>query len=415
MDTTPYIESCIYNLAEFTDKHNPYTRLVFSEEYKAARKWLSAEFERLGCKVFRDHAGNLKGVLASESKFAKRVIIGSHLDTVFCGGRFDGIAGVVAGLAVLKSLNDNLVKLPFDIEIYDFLGEELNEWNTSCIGTRGLTGKLNSDVLHRKNTKGELLIDKISNEGGNPDLLLRNETDTENVLASFELHIEQGSQLQNTKTHLGIVNSIPSISRHMISIDGEAGHSGTIQMKDRSDALVAAAELIVVVSNKAKSIASHDKKHFVATIGYLKLQPNAATIIPSQVNMLMDLRAEDADKRDQFLNFVKLKSSEIQDKVQVSISIEEKAFTSGVLMNSNLNLLLKEVTSSLGFSSTDMASGAGHDAGHIAKVAPACLIFVPCLDGRSHCPEEFARAEDISRGAVAIEEAVTRLARLNTV
>ena len=152
-----FIKQKIDDLEKITDQDNPYTRIVFSEKFYEARSWLKNEYQKLGLKVSTDEAGNLIGILNSKTDTDKVVIIGSHIDTVPSGGRFDGIAGVVAALCVVKYINENNINLPFNLAIYDYLGEELNDWSISCIGTRGLIGALNEDILSRSNSSGNIL------------------------------------------------------------------------------------------------------------------------------------------------------------------------------------------------------------------------------------------------------------------
>ena len=410
MSKYKYIEKCINQFSEFTNKESPYTRHVFSADFKAARTWLCNELKLLGCEVARDYAGNLKGILKTSEDSAKRVLIGSHLDTVFNGGRYDGIAGVVAGLSIIKSFEEDGINLPFDLEIYDYLGEELNEWNTSCVGTRGLTGQLTEEMLSRTNGDGEKLIDKIIEEGGEAKHLFEGLIRLDNIIGSFELHIEQGSILQNSKTKIGIVNSIPTISRHKISIIGQAGHTGTTSMADRKDALVSGAALIEFINTCAKEMSCKSNRHFVATVGKIDVFPNAVTIIPSSVEMLLDLRVVDSNLRKQFLQLLGKECLSRENKDGVSIDIQQVAFSKYVEMDKQLNSLIQHCAKIRGLSAIHMDSGAGHDTAHLAKFIPASLIFIPCLDGHSHCPEEFAEIDDIVNGANIIETAILKMA-----
>ena len=164
-----YIERCVNELAEITEQDSPYTRLVFSQEFDKAREWLRFEFEKLDLTGRTDNAGNLIGSYRSGELTDKKVMIGSHLDTVKSGGRFDGVAGIVASLAILKEFRENNVQFPFDIELYDYLGEELNDWNTSCLGTRAMTGLLDDEILRRTDGAGRVLKNEIDRVGGNSD------------------------------------------------------------------------------------------------------------------------------------------------------------------------------------------------------------------------------------------------------
>ena len=149
---TSFIRQKIDDLEKMTDQDNPYTRIVFSDKFYEARSWLKNQYQKLGLLVSTDDAGNLIGLLKSKIDTHKVVIIGSHIDTVPSGGRYDGIAGVVAALCVVKHINENNINLPFNLAVYDYLGEELNDWSISCIGTRGMIGALNEDILSRSNS-----------------------------------------------------------------------------------------------------------------------------------------------------------------------------------------------------------------------------------------------------------------------
>ena len=405
-----YIERCVNELAEITEQDSPYTRLVFSQEFDKAREWLRFEFEKLDLTVRTDNAGNLIGSYKSGELTDKRVMIGSHLDTVKSGGRFDGVAGIVASLAILKDFKENNVQLPFDIELYDYLGEELNDWNTSCLGTRAMTGLLDDEILRRKDGAGRVLKDEIDRVGGNSDKLGERFECFANVIACFELHIEQGRVLERTEKDIGIVKSIPSISRHSIQINGRAGHSGTTLMNERKDALVGASQLITFINNEAAKISGEANRHFVATIGKIDNYPNAATIIPSKVEMLLDLRVVDVNHREEFLNRLRAEVEAVSVSKEISVKFCDVAYSPFVELNQDLNSLIEKSIRAEGHSYVYMDSGAGHDTAHLARVAPASMIFIACKDGLSHCPEEYALIEDIQKGAEVISRSILGLA-----
>ena len=146
-----FIQKRISELEKITEQDQPYTRLVFSKEFYEGRSWLNKQYKSLGLSISTDEAGNLIGLLKTHNKTDKVVLIGSHIDTVPSGGRYDGIAGVVSALCVMNHVITNNINLPFNLAIYDYLGEELNDWGTSCIGSRGIAGVLNEEILSRKN------------------------------------------------------------------------------------------------------------------------------------------------------------------------------------------------------------------------------------------------------------------------
>ena len=408
-----FIEKGINELAKLTEPNRPYTRLVFSNEFYQAREWLHKEYLSLGLSISTDEAGNLIGLLESKLNTDNVVIIGSHLDTVPAGGRYDGIAGVVSGLNVIKYIIEKNIELPFNLAVYDYLGEELNSWGVSCIGARGIGGFLNKDILNRVDSYGRVLSQEIDKIGGNSNLLSAPLSKIKNIVACLELHIEQGKVLEKNNLEIGIVRSIPNISRHNVIIKGQAGHSGTVLMNERVDALVVASELIIYVNSIALEISMESNSHFVATVGKINVYPNSATIIPGVIDLTIDLRSVSDIAREKFLDGIKNKLIFLEKKYECELHINDLAFAPYVEMDKNINLLFKKSCNDFNLSSKLMDSGAGHDTAHLARVAPASMIFVPCKDGLSHCPEELAKLDDIAKGTAVITKLVLGLAKIN--
>jgi N-carbamoyl-L-amino-acid hydrolase len=315
---TARIAAAIDKLASFTEADRPYTRLVFSPEFDAARNWLADAFVSAGLDCHIDSGGNLIGTRPANLELVNlkraslemadggragraKVLIGSHIDTVPAGGRFDGIAGVIAALEVVHYLNDHQIELPFDLEIVDYLGEELNVWGTSCLGSRHMAGLLTPEVLGRVDADGRQLANEITRIGGSNLGYNKVRSDADQILACLELHIEQAKLLETQGHDIGIVTAIPGIYRYGISIKGQAGHSGTTPMDDRQDALVAAADIIQAINGLASDIARDENQHFVATIGKIEVFPNGAAIVPGQVEMTLDMRSASAHAKSAFL------------------------------------------------------------------------------------------------------------------
>ena len=408
-----FIEKGINELAKLTEPNRPYTRLVFSNEFYQAREWLHKEYLSLGLSISTDEAGNLIGLLESKLNTDNVVIIGSHLDTVPAGGRYDGIAGVVSALNVIKYIIEKNIELPFNLAVYDYLGEELNSWGVSCIGARGIGGFLNKDILNRVDSYGRVLSQEIDKIGGNSNLLSAPLSKIKNIVACLELHIEQGKVLEKNNIEIGIVRSIPNISRHNVIIKGQAGHSGTVLMNERVDALVVASELIIYVNSIALEISLESNSHFVATVGKINVYPNSATIIPGVIDLTIDLRSVSDIAREKFLDGIKNKLIFLEKKYECELHINDLAFAPYVEMDKNINLLFKKSCNYFNLSSKLMDSGAGHDTAHLARVAPASMIFVPCKGGLSHCPEELAKLDDIAKGTAVITKLVLGLAKIN--
>jgi N-carbamoyl-L-amino-acid hydrolase len=405
----------IDQLAVLTETDRPYTRLVFSPEYDQARNWLQSKFTALGLACNIDTGGNLIGRReatnrSSSDQASQIVILGSHIDTVPQGGRFDGIAGVVAALEVVHYLNDQSIELPFDLEIVDFLGEELNEWGLSCLGSRHMAGLITREMLDRVDSNGRVLGDEIARIGGTNRPSETGRDDAGLIQACLELHIEQAKTLEAAHVDIGVVTAIPGIYRYSIKIVGAAGHSGTTKMAERQDALVAAADIIKAVSALANDIAMRNNQHFVATIGRISVLPNAAAVVPGAVEMTLDLRAASHSAQVDFLTGLNDQIAITKQMRHCAIALTQLAGAKLAKMAPELRDILTKTTKELGLSVMDITSGAGHDTAHLSRFAPAAMIFIPCLDGLSHCPQEYASSEAIAKGAAVLTQTILALA-----
>ena len=413
LSQTTRITDTIDQLATFTEPERPHTRLVFSSEFEQARLWLRETFVAAGLSCHVDAGGNLVGVLKArtDEPCPDKVLLGSHIDTVPAGGRFDGIAGVAAALEVVHYLNTNEIKLPFDLEIVDYLGEELNVWGTSCLGSRHMAGLITSEMLERVDPDGRKLGTEIARIGGSGGASEEPRSDASQIIACLELHIEQAKSLEKQNLDVGIVTSIPGIYRYSISITGQAGHSGTTTMTERRDALVAAADIIQGVSAIANQIAGADNQHFAATIGKIDVFPNGAAIVPGQVEATLDLRAASDHSRLNFFAEFENLCTQASKSRNCEINIKQLAAAAAAPMNDELMNLLATAAVKTGVSATKISGGAGHDTAHLSRFAPAGMIFIPCRDGLSHCPEEFTTSEAIAKGSLVLIGCVLELAK----
>ena len=405
------IAAGVDQLAAMTEPDRPYTRLVFSPEFDAGRRWLEDQFKAAGLVCNIDAGGSLIGIRAGNGAEPRRkLIIGSHIDTVPAGGRFDGIAGVLAALEIVHYLNDHDMTLPFDLEIVDFLGEELNVWGTSCLGSRHMAGLVTAEMLGRTDQDGRCLGVEIARIGGSGKPSDGVRGDADQILGCFELHIEQAKTLQERSVDIGLVTEIPSIYRYGIKVTGQAGHSGTTVMDGRRDALVAAADIITAVSDLAGRIAAEDNRHFVATIGKIDVFPNGAAIVPGRAEMTLDLRAASDNARLRFEAALDKLIEQISMTRHCQISRDQLAAAAVAPMDKNLISILADQSAKLGLTAMPISSGAGHDTAHLSRFAPAAMIFIPCHDGLSHCPEEFTSSDSIARGAAVLVRSVLALA-----
>lgn len=384
-------------LAAITDPGRPWTRRSFTPRFDEGRAWLAGAFARAGLAVATDAGGNLIGTRAGTDPAAGTILIGSHSDTVPDGGRFDGVAGVVVALEIARALDDHGIRLRHDLQIVDFLAEEVSAYGVSCIGSRAMAGVLPPEWL-ALTQDGRDLAQAIRDVGGDPDTPFCRD----DIRACLELHIEQGPVLEDSGTDLGLVTAIAGIERVEIVLTGRPDHAGTAPMDRRADALVAAAALVSDIDAEAKARAG--RTHFTATVGEFSIEPGAANVVPGRARLLIDARAADRPEMEDFLAWIQRRLATLPD----GIAAQSRLLSDNrpTPMDAGLLDLLAASADRIGASHQRMVSGAGHDAAFLARIAPTAMVFVPCRDGRSHCPEEWADFDDIALGAEVMADAV---------
>jgi N-carbamoyl-L-amino-acid hydrolase len=393
-------------LAAITDQQRPYTRRSFSQLFLEGRAWLRHRFAAAGLKVRIDPGGNLIGRMEGSDPALPAIVLGSHSDTVPSGGRFDGVAGLVAALEVMRALGAGH-RLRHAVEVVDFLAEEPSEFGVSCVGSRAMAGLLPPDMLDYTAPNGERLGDAIDRVGGATQRLAA--AGRSDIAAYFELHIEQGVVLESKQIDVGVVTAIVGIARLEVVFQGAADHAGTTPMPLRRDALVAAARAIAWAAERASSLAAAGRGHFVATAGIVEVEPNAANVVPGRARVVFDIRAEDRALSQQFI--AELDGS--TGTIAKECTVERARFallsdTAPVACDARLGDALARSAARLGLSVLRLASGAGHDAAFIARIAPSAMVFVPCRGGKSHTPEEWADPSALAAGAAVLFE-TTRL------
>lgn len=394
----------LMELGAITDPQRPWTRRSFSPLFLEGRQWLRARFEQLGLEAHIDAAGNLLGRLEGSDPDAGCIMIGSHSDSVPGGGRFDGIAGVIAGLEVVASLRDAKRKLRHRIEVIDFLAEEPSEYGVSCIGSRGISGFLDATQLNRTNAAGESLQQAMCRIGAAPDQLAG--AVRRDVKAFYELHIEQGAVLESAALDLGIVRGIVGINRVAVNFKGQAAHAGTTPMALRRDALVAAAALVGEVNQRALALSNGDA-YFVATAGQINVLPNATNVVPGEATVVFDIRSSEQTLLDRFFHDLHDAAQAISSAHRVELSnFERLSNTAPTVCDVKLMAHLRQSALSLNYRVMDMTSGAGHDCAFMTHIAPSAMVFVPSRDGKSHCPEEWTEPAQLAAGVATLYDAV---------
>ena len=366
---------------------------------------LTAWMRRLGMDVSVDAAGNIRGLYAASgpSRSAPRLLIGSHLDTVPNAGAFDGVLGVVLGVALIELLGG--VRFPFAIEIVGFSEEEGVRFGTPFIGSRALAGTLDDALLERRDASGASVRDTIRAFGLDP-ALMEDARAPDNTLGYLELHIEQGPVLDTLGLPLGIVNAIVGQSRFDVVFGGRAGHAGTTPMDARRDALAGAAEWVTAVEREAASTPG-----LVATVGRLTVEPGASNVIAGRCLASLDVRHADDASRAAAVRRLTGCAGEIAARRHLEATCELRLDQPAVAMDPALVDLLERSVRQSGFPVHRMACGAGHDAMIMAARMPAAMLLVRSPGGISHHPEEAVVEDDVAVALAVARRCLDELAR----
>jgi allantoate deiminase len=393
------------DLARITDEPGRLTRTFASPAMRRANSLVGAWMREAGLKTRVDAIGNLIGHYAGQKPGAKILLLGSHLDTVRQAGKFDGALGVLLGIACVKKLHRQKVRLPFAIEVVGFADEEGVRYQTAYLGSKVLAGCFDERDLRRKDANDIALADAIKRFGGNPAKLKSARLNPQNLLGYVEAHIEQGPVLEQRNLAVGVVTAIAGQSRFNLSFAGCAGHAGTVPMNLRRDALCAAAEFIVAVEKFARKT-----NGLVATVGQIHAEPGASNVIPGSAMLTLDVRHR--------MDSVRLTSGAALQKLarriagarQMKVVWQPVQQTASVPCPPQLSRCLKRAVKSHQREVVTLPSGAGHDAAVMARITPAAMLFVRCKGGVSHHPDESVSHQDVRVAVEVLNDFLRRLA-----
>jgi len=394
-------------------------RPTFSEAHLAARRWFREQIENSGLEFRTDGVGNHSAIFAQsgavgevEARTKQTFLLGSHLDSVPNGGRFDGALGVMAAFEVLRTIKDAGLSLKaraeplrsVNLEAIDFTDEEGTL--VGLLGSAALTGHLHPDLLQNPRGGREALVDGMKRAGLSEESMLSAARPKESLAGYLELHIEQGKRLERAGTNIGIVSAIVGIWSYRLSFIGRADHAGTTTMDDRLDASLGASAFTLA----AHEIVKRDFPNCVVNVGNMEFVPGAFNIVPARVDVSLEFRSPDEEEFKRLDSVLLERAQEEAKRFGLELKVDFLGKHSPSLMNDQVQSAFAEACNDLGLSHVSLTSGAGHDGQSFDGLCPVGMIFVPSKDGASHSPREFTEWEDCVNGANVLLQTALRLA-----
>lgn len=382
-------------------KNNGVTRLALSEEDLRARDYYCKCCKELGMSVVFDDMGNIYATLEGVDNSKPPIVIGSHLDSVKKGGRFDGALGVIAGLEVARTLVEHNMKLRVPLTIMNITNEEGARFEPSMMSSGVLSGKFDkATMLAKKDVNGITFEEALNQSGyvGNIEARVKEAT------AFLELHIEQGPILERENLPVGVVESVLGMVCYEFVVNGESDHAGTTPMDMRKDALFAATNMIMEARKKLSAL----DNDLVFTMGRMNAYPNIHTVIPNKVVFTLEARHKDPAIIQKVEEII-VGLTNITENEGCTIQAEKQWDRKTVFFNEGLCNKVEAACQSLGYPYKRMDSGAGHDAQFLASYIPTVMVFVRSINGKSHCEEELTTWEDCEKGVNVLLETVLSL------
>jgi len=355
------------------------TREAFTDSYYDAERFVISIMKDTGLSVRTDGFGNIYGQIEGQ-QINPKVLVGSHIDTVPEGGKFDGALGVLGAIECLRTMKENGIIPKYSIEVVVFNAEEGGKLG-GTFGSRGIIGKvdLENPLIKEAITEVDLNVEEIK----------KSILDIKNTKCYLEMHIEQGGILEEINIPIGIVTGIVNIERFKVTVKGQTNHSGTTPMHMRDDALVKACSFV----EKIHQLSKEKGEGFVGTVGKLEVIPGAINVIPGQVDFYIEFRSADDEKLQKSEKEIKEFANDLGN-TEVQIHTKKR----GVILNTDIQKQIEESCKKLNYKYKYIQSGAGHDAATLGSVVPAAMIFIPSVGGISHSKNEYSTWEDIEKG-----------------
>ena len=376
-------------------------RLAFSDQDWRVRDFLMSRLESLGLPLKVDAFGNVIAHWQGSNADAPTVLIGSHTDSVPRGGQFDGMAGILAAIEAVQSLQEDGFTPECSIDIVLFMCEESSRFGVATLGSHAMRGLLSAKRLH----------DVLKARGLDPDNV-PNQKFTTPLKAFLELHIEQGAVLENAECPLSIVTGISAPSRFNLTIHGTAGHSGATPMADRHDGLCAAAEIILATEAAAKAASDTP---IVATIGSVNVLPGVMNVIPGEVTLGLDVRSIYNDAKQAVSAAILAKAEKICQARDIPLTITKLSEEKPLMISQAMISAMETVANEEHFPYMTLPSGAGHDAMNWGDYTEVGMIFIPCRHGISHNPDEEINMDDLVLGTQYLEALLKKISHTDFV
>lgn len=375
-------------------------RTYLSTAHAQANKITEGWINEAGMRSWQDAVGNIWGRYPCQDAHAPALIIGSHLDSVVDAGKYDGILGVLLGIELASFLNENNVDLPFHLDVVGFCDEEGVRFGATLLGSLAICGKWQPDWIELTDANGISLAEAMTEFGLDPENISAAMREPETVRGFLEVHIEQGPLLEKRGFPVGVVTDIAGARRFSFVVEGKAGHSGTVPMFMRRDALLGASQCIQLVEQATKRF------DVLATVGDITCEPGAVNVIPGNVQFLLDIRSAKDTVRDRALEWLMRSMRSNCERRGLSIDHVEIHSADAVACDSRWQRLLENAMRDSDIEVNSLASGAGHDAMAMIGYTPMGMLFVRCEDGISHHPDEAIITADVACALEVLTRAV---------
>jgi allantoate deiminase len=392
-------EAMIETLGAISAEPDRLVRLFLTPEHRRAADLTAQWMREAGMEVTEDALGTVRGRYSAEGDGTRRLLVGSHLDSVIDAGKYDGPFGVIAGILAVDHFARAGRRLAVGIDVLAFGDEEGSRFPSTLSTSAACVGAFDPVTLALTDRDGVTYADALRAYGKDANLIGQAAYSPAEAAGYVEVHIEQGPVLEKANEPLGIVTGIVGQNRMRVTVTGEAGHAGTTPMDLRRDALAGAAELILAAERVART---HAADRMVATVGGIEALPGATNVIPGRVAFSLDLRSTSDDVRRQAVQELQAEAWRLVEARGLQIELEPLFEGPTTAMSPTMQNGLEAAVASLGHTPIRLPSGAGHDAQMMARLCPSAMLFVRCRGGLSHNPAEYASPEDMGSAIAAL-------------